>query len=178
MSYGHPVCFCGHPRTQRRLPKQTFILKVIWKIFSRTSTQSITFARRQFLMLQMRFWSKFMKIMKKSPRPHVWVDKNWLVRFLMPPRTLLESFGPKLHRKNLFGGNPMRRTHYLYHSWNSEMAILMDFQAKMEDFRDFWNSSFPKNGENNAFYSSDYHQISFCGVAWVHSFPTKCVVAS
>ena len=38
--------------------------------------------------------------------------KNWLVPFLMPPRTLLESLGPKLPCNNLVDGYPMRRTYH------------------------------------------------------------------
>ena len=34
----------------------------------------------------------------------------------MTPRTLLESFGPRLPCKNLFDGNRMRRTNYFHHS--------------------------------------------------------------
>jgi len=48
-------------------PKDVFQSKFwFWKSFQKffcaLPTQSITFARRQFLMLQMRFWSKFIKI--------------------------------------------------------------------------------------------------------------------
>ena len=53
--------------------------------------------------------------MKKSPPPHVWVNKNGLARFLMSLRTSLESFGPKLPCKNLFDGNLVRRTYYFHH---------------------------------------------------------------
>ena len=57
-----------------------------------------------------------MKIMKKSLPPHFQVIRNRLVRFQMPPRTLLESFGPKLPRENLFDGYTMCRTHHFHHS--------------------------------------------------------------
>jgi len=43
------------------------------------------------------------------------------------------------------------------------MVILKDFKAKIEGFEDFSKSHFSKNGENNSFYASDYHQISFRG---------------
>ena len=61
---------------------------------------------------------------------------------------------------------------------SSQKAIFKDFQAKIEDFWDFWKIKFAKSGENNAFYASDYDQISFREVVQVQSFPTKCVVWS
>ena len=55
-------------------------------------------------------------------------------------------------------------------------TIFKDFEAKIEDFWDFWKIKFSKYGVNNAFYVSDYDQISFCNVVQVQSFPIKCVV--
>ena len=90
-------------------------IKVIWKYFARTSSQTKAFDVKHFLMILAGFSSKSLKIMQKSLPPHVWVIKNRLVRFPITPRTLLDSFGLVLHRENLFDHNLMRRTHYFHH---------------------------------------------------------------
>ena len=51
--------------------------------------------------------------------------------------------------------------------WCSQKAILKDFQAKMEDFWDFWKLYFWKMCDNNALYASNYDQTSFGKVAQV-----------
>ena len=54
--------------------------------------------------------------MQKSLPPHVYVNKNGLVRFPITPRTFLENFELGLPCENLFDGNRMRRTEYFRHS--------------------------------------------------------------
>ena len=107
------------------------------------------------------------------------------------------ALGFKILFQTLLGvrGHPQNQTGWSYDTWNdfyctkrpvqanfsflnSQKAILEDFQAEFEDFKDFWKIKFPKIGENKSFYASNCDQISFCGVVQVKSFPTKCVVWS
>ena len=73
---------------------------------------------------------KSLKIMKKSPPPHVWVIQNRLAWFPITPYTLLESLGLVLPYKNLFHHNSTRRTHYSHHS------------LKRWIFKNLWNLQF------------------------------------
>jgi len=85
-----------------------------------------------------------MKIMKKLPPPHVWVNKNGLVRFLMTPRTSLDTWGPKLRCTNLFYGNTVRRTYYFHNSsqnvilenlWNLQLWLKNHSKWPFESFK-------------------------------------------
>ena len=68
VSWDHPVWFCGYPRTQRCLWKQILNSKVIRNFFRGTWSQTITFCRKHFLVIQMRFSWQFFIIVENHEK--------------------------------------------------------------------------------------------------------------